>query len=781
MKKNVLFSLFLMVGFFFGVAFAADVVPTDIEQPGTQPNEVRNLEAPNKCDNCHGGYNNAVEPAFNWRGSLMANAGRDPIFWATVAIAEQDFDGSGDLCIRCHSTGGWYGGRSEPTDGSGLANSDSDGVDCDTCHSMTNPDNSDTNLQGEQFFPYLAYDVDGGKIEGYYGSGMLSLFGGGDKLGPYNDAEAKHQSQKSKFHRSVDFCGSCHDVSNPAVGNLAPRHGTQLTADAVIANGTLGGSVNGKAAFNNPPYMYGIVERTFSEYKASALPTTLVSEFGSLPTDLKIEGGALDVAYQAALNAGTGGNYADNDPRFFSCQTCHMKPVIGYGANKRGTPLRKDLPHHDMTGGNHWVGDLIKYQNTNDQLRLGGGMSDIQIAATDAGMVRAEKMLTQAATLTMNGSTLTVTNLTGHKLISGYPEGRRMWLNIKWYDESGVLLVNDGEYGPIGVTVTNPKDGAEVEVNSILDLHDQNTKIYEAHYGITQEWAAKLIAVNPAYADMVVSYDRETGVADYILQNVANQDPNTSHESFHFVLNDTVIKDNRIPPYGMGYDEARRRNVLPVPTEQYGYPGVGSQYNYYDEVTLNPPPNATYATIELLYQGTSWEYVQFLVNGNKGENTFLSQEGTNLLDAWLNTGMAKPFVMASTTWGTTPEPPQMFAGVNSVQVGLYSGKGKNVTFTATNIFNIGDDVTILAQAIDGNDQPLAGATISMVISGPESATLTGISNESGVAELTWQTQSPKRKGDGGTTSGNYTATTSDVVADGYSWDGVQTSIDFTLE
>ena len=94
---------------------AADIVPTDIQQPGTQPQEIGNLESPDKCDNCHGGYNKSVEPAHNWRGSMMAHAGRDPIFWATLAIAEQDFDGSGDLCIRCHSTGGWLAGRSTPT------------------------------------------------------------------------------------------------------------------------------------------------------------------------------------------------------------------------------------------------------------------------------------------------------------------------------------------------------------------------------------------------------------------------------------------------------------------------------------------------------------------------------------------------------------------------------------------------------------------------------------------------------------------------------------------
>jgi hypothetical protein len=101
MKQIFATILFSMSFFTLGAALAADTVPTDIQQPGTQPGEIGNLESPNKCDNCHGGYNDSVEPAHNWRGSMMSHAGRDPIFWATVAIAEQDFDGSGDLCIRC--------------------------------------------------------------------------------------------------------------------------------------------------------------------------------------------------------------------------------------------------------------------------------------------------------------------------------------------------------------------------------------------------------------------------------------------------------------------------------------------------------------------------------------------------------------------------------------------------------------------------------------------------------------------------------------------------------
>ena len=121
---------------------------------------------------------------------------------------------------------------------------------------------------------------------------MLSVFADGDKLGLYNDAEPKHKFQPSAFQRSVDYCGSCHDVSNPAVGDLSPNNSAQSTADTVSASGSLGGPVEGKAAFNNFPYMYGVVERTFSEYKASLLSQTLIQDFNTLPEDLKTAGGS---------------------------------------------------------------------------------------------------------------------------------------------------------------------------------------------------------------------------------------------------------------------------------------------------------------------------------------------------------------------------------------------------------------------------------------------------------------------------------------------------------
>ncbi len=634
----------LSVAMLAPVASAADAVPAEVQQPGTQPGDMSGLESATRCDNCHGGYNTAVEPAYNWRGSMMSQSSRDPLFWAAMTVAEQDFDGAGDLCLRCHVPDGWVSGRSTPTDGSALNENDAHGVSCDLCHSMVEPGGGEH--AGHQYGDFLAYDAD----ESYLGSGMYVLFSGGsDKLGPYDDADARHRWMQSDFHRDVDFCGTCHDISNPVVGDLAPGHGTQDGALPVAWSGVAGAAVADKAAFNNPPYAYGVVERTFSEYKASLLSQTLVSDYASLPEEL--QDGAIARAYDAAVAVGMGGDYADGTPRYFSCQTCHMQPTQGYGANKRGIPFRDDLPLHDLTGANTWTPQAIAYLDGLDSLVPGGGVTALEVAAMDAGVTRATENLQLAAALSVAGDALTVTNLTGHKLISGYPEGRRMWLEVAWYDGDGVELRRDGEYGALPVTI----GGVSMEVDTLLDLEDPYLTLFEARYAMTQEWAEVLVdlGLDP---DLPLVYDRETGAVDETLGELAAESPGDFEETFHFVLNDYIATDNRIPPYGLDYDEARVRNILPVPAEQYGDPGPGGVYDHQAVVDLSPPEGAVYADIALLFQPTSWEYIQFLYLANDASIAHLASTGDDLLDAWLATGMAAPVTMATAAWGAPPTP-----------------------------------------------------------------------------------------------------------------------------
>lgn len=691
------------------VVYGATSVPTDVQIPGTQPTPVDTIPVIDGVGNCgcHNFTGNAVPdsvPVFGWTGGMMANAGRDPLFWSTVAIAEQDFlpgnGGVGDLCLHCHSVKGWVEGRSTPTNGSGLnATTDGEGIMCEFCHLLTNPDQANSipnppegTYHEEQNAPFAAYDEATGA--GYYGGAEYVLNSGGTRLGPYSDHGAKHNAIPSAFLRDGKMCGTCHDVSNPAVGDLAPNHGSMAPFTGLFS-GVPNGAVTGKAAMNNQPYSYGIVERTFSEWVGSGLDTLRVNDFAALPADLRVPGGSLSIAYQRSrwgtcsvsgelcnetANCAAGQTCNDftadyqqplvvppaaGEARYFTCQTCHMAASGGDGSQqgrgKTGDPyrgkIRPDLPRHDQTGMSYWVQEAVAWQDDHATLRFGTGLTAEQRADMAAAKTRSQDHLRSAATVsaTQNGSQLEVKviNLTGHKLISGYPEGRRMWLNLRWYDGTGALIREDGAYGPIGNMVTD-RQSVSWNVQSILN--PSSTKVYEAKPAMTQDWAAALISLGYSPA-MALEWNRMTNTPVYTLGDLAAEPAGTLHPTFHFVLNNAVYKDNRIPPYGFTYDEASTRNTLPVPANQFGNPGPGGIYDYFDRTSFNIPALAASVQVRLYYQGTSWEYIQFLWKQNAGADPFLGQEGVNMLDAWLNTGMAPPFEMSATTTTLTPAAP----------------------------------------------------------------------------------------------------------------------------
>ena len=77
-----------------------------------------------------------------------------------------------------------------------------------------------------------------------------------------------------------------------------------------------------------------------------------------------------------------------------------------------------------------------------------------------------------------------VVNHSGHKLPTGYPEGRQMWIHLKAYDAGGQVIYESGAYDP---------------VTGIL-VRDADIQVYEAKQGLTPEIAAVLglIQGNPS-------------------------------------------------------------------------------------------------------------------------------------------------------------------------------------------------------------------------------------------------------------------------------------------
>jgi hypothetical protein len=301
------------------VATPGGIAPTtlrDFHQPGTQPFGGGTFQDHNACTSCHGGYDAAVEPGHNFRGSMMAQAARDPLFFACLAIAEQDAPSSGDLCLRCHTPFGWMSGRSQPTGGGQLTALDRDGVACDFCHRAVDP----------IYRPGVSPPEDQAILDGMlpahrptgYSNGQYVADPEPRRRGPFAGVVAPHPVLESPLHRSSEFCGTCHDVSNPVFTRVA---------GADYAPGPFDAAADSIGSAHLMP-----LERTYSEWKNSAFPAGVYAP-----------------------------EFAGNKPGGIvaTCQDCHLRDVAGKGCNDPDAPLRQDLPFHDMTGGSSWMPAVV--------------------------------------------------------------------------------------------------------------------------------------------------------------------------------------------------------------------------------------------------------------------------------------------------------------------------------------------------------------------------------------------------------------------------------------
>jgi hypothetical protein len=467
---------------------------------------------------------------------MMAQASLDPLFKANMVIANQDAPDSGDLCLRCHLPRGWLDGRSVPTDGSAMLETDESGVACDLCHRLVDPfyDPAENPPADSAILADLLNPATN------FGNGMYTIDPTGARRGPFVDADSGHPVLVSPFHREAALCGTCHDVSNPAFENDGSGNFVPNAFDAPAADFS--------------PHTLLPVERTYSEWFYSAFNTpegVYAPQFGGNKDNVAI------------------------------CQDCHMRDVTGQAANFGSPPVRDDLPLHDMTGGSTWLPGLL----------AGLHPDKVDANAMQAGIDRARYLLQNAAELDLaiEGPMLkvTITNNCGHKLPTGYPEGRRTWINVKFYDDSNSLVSESGAY----------------DVNTGVLSHDPEAKIYEVKPGL-----------------------------DAITAPLAGE-PNGP--SFHFVLNNKVYKDNRIPP----------RGFTNAAYESFGGQPVSHAYadaQYWDDTYYTIPPAATRTEVTLYYQSTSKEFIEFL----RDENTTNSL-GQDMYDLWNDNGKCPPEVMAT--------------------------------------------------------------------------------------------------------------------------------------
>lgn len=561
---------------------ALSLDPRQFLLPGTQP---RNLEhplvGPKDCRGCHAGQRaltgqpEETEVQVAWQGSLMALSGRDPVFEAALDIANADAPGSGEYCLRCHMPEGWLAGRSRAADGRAMTAADREGVHCSVCHRLVDP-------MGSSGAVGAGPEVDIGiraaltLTVGTVGSARFVFDPLDRRRGPRDLAAeglitanphlTAEGTTASPFHRTAELCGTCHDIDNPLYRWDAGRA-------AYVP-----GPPDEPLAAGDRPFP---IERTYSEWRLSAFAAA---------------GGVADSPF------------AQGDRSAGSCQDCHMPRVTGAAGTYFGeAPLRRDLAMHDLTGASTWVQKaVLAHPDYGPPLR-----ADAMTArALISGTLRAAAMLRRAARLDLRRLgrqqlAVTVVNQAGHKLPTGYVEGRRMWLEVTGYSADGQQVFRSGVYDPAA---------------AVLDMdpvRDPQLRTWEAQHDLSPEVAAA------------------SGAA--------------AGSGFHFAINNRIVADNRIPPRGYAFAAFDAAGAAPH-SDGRPDPARYRDGQHWDMATYTLPAGVVSGTVRLWHQPATSEYIAFLrdagpMRGQPGSR------GDLLYRLWEETGKAAPVLMAEERFG----------------------------------------------------------------------------------------------------------------------------------
>jgi len=379
-----------------------------------------------RCLACHKGVTTSegldVSIGYDWRGTMMANSGRDPYWHAAVRREIIDHPESAsaieDKCSRCHMPMANETARVAGSMGAVFANlpvggSDApaaalaaDGVSCAACHQIEASGlGTDASFTGG-FSVTESFPVEGRPMYGPFepdtgGQGIMHSATG------YRPTEGAHV-------QSSELCASCHTLFTHALqsgGGEGPEFPEQV------------------------PYL---------EWQVSA--------------------------YAAE---GT------------SCQDCHM-PEVGEPVPVTQVlgRSRENVSRHVFRGGNFFMLRMLNRYRT--ELGVTALPQELALSAerTEAHLKDATAELSLSQPMISGGrlqTTVEISNLTGHKFPTAYPS-RRAWLHVTVRDADGRSVFESGAFSPDGRVLGNDhdEDGVSYEPHHAEITREDQVQIYEA-------------------------------------------------------------------------------------------------------------------------------------------------------------------------------------------------------------------------------------------------------------------------------------------------------------
>jgi len=330
-----------------------------------------------------------------------------------------------------------------------------------------------------------------------------------------------HDIVRDDFISSSELCGTCHSLFNPI-------------EDAHDADG------------NNLGFNY-FEQRTYEEWRDSAYP---------------------------GRNQG--------------CIDCHMKRVEGYACREFANRY-DDLAHHGMVGGNSFVPQALAYLDPSldidEEVEAVRGWVVEQLAKAAELEVRSPASRPEVQSGDALDVTVRFTNKSGHKLPTGYPEGRRVFLEVTLELEGRAAEIISGRWDPM--------------TGDIVD--DAQLRTYETKHGRVGEGRTQ-----------------------------------------HLALANQVLEDTRLPPEGFVPGAA---DMVPVGRD-YGSPPYR---HWDEHTYSVPMPDGIVdtttgtVTVRAFHQVTSGAYVRFLLD-TLGRS---HPDASRLRRAWVALGRAPPEPMVA--------------------------------------------------------------------------------------------------------------------------------------
>lgn len=584
-----------------------------------------------------------------WGGSAMAQAMRDPSFLANLSVSNKFFirylnslpgdptdptsdlgatlvalglgnEGitrateddpltnedllpvTADLCLRCHTPAGWMEGHSEPPTtaspflkgqfwGAAFLETPIDGIGDPRIFDPSIE--SEAELEGVQCG--VCHRLDDAYTKSSSFGDLPQVNGNGgffftehDDLG--HTVGSMVPPSREALIKSPALCGTCHNVTNP------------LIKTATMINGEV-------------PDMQQPIERTYTEwlYSDYSQPGPGYTRCQDCHTPMTFPGAQTYILYPGLADM-----YGDMDKKW-------SEPPYNYDV-----PLnRHDQIEDPESPGGFLDGPLVEARARNEAFMQTAATVEILDEPKPAEPGKSWKAVVR------------VTNLTGHKLPTGYPEGRQMWIDLKVVDlGTGDTILSSGNLDRTGALKRTLR-----------------TKVYEIK---------------------IEAEGYDTLMYDGFPLLDADQDGTVSHEEkeFHFLLGNNVIKDNRIPPKGFNKAAYMAEGAFIIPHDRLDNDYPDGQ-NWDDTVYKFGLPADVVGPLEvtatLKYETFSREFVKFLnsqddektqANGGRARNLpegryadKLDTWGKALNRVWWKFGKNAPVEMAQATRQFTITPP----------------------------------------------------------------------------------------------------------------------------